>query len=190
MTARIREAEGDLDGALDAFDEAERLRMPDFNPDVRPLPPEKARVRIRQGRLAEAGSWARERGLSADDGLTYLREFEHITLARLLLAQGAREGGDGQLRETVDLLGRLLRAAEEGQRIGSVIEILVLQALAYQARGDIAAALASLERALTLPNRRATSGCSSTRAHRWRRCWKLQRGKVSPGTTSFICSKA
>jgi hypothetical protein len=31
-------------------------------------------------------------------------------------------------------LERLLRAAEEGQRTGSVIEILVLQALAHQAR--------------------------------------------------------
>jgi len=48
------------------------------------------------------------------------------------------------------LLERLLRAAEEGATTGSVIEILVLQALARQARGDIPAALASLERALTL----------------------------------------
>ena len=34
--------------------------------------------------------------------------------------------------------------------MGSVIEILVLQALAYQTQGDISAALSSLERALTL----------------------------------------
>ncbi len=48
------------------------------------------------------------------------------------------------------LLDRLLQAAEEGGRMGSVIEILVLQALAHQAQGSIAPALASLERALTL----------------------------------------
>jgi LuxR family maltose regulon positive regulatory protein len=47
-------------------------------------------------------------------------------------------------------LERLLRAAEEGARTGSVLEILVLQALARQARGDIPAALAALQRALTL----------------------------------------
>jgi LuxR family maltose regulon positive regulatory protein len=47
-------------------------------------------------------------------------------------------------------LERLLRAAEQGRRTGSVIEILVLQALTHQARGDIPAALASLRRALTL----------------------------------------
>ena len=38
VTARIRQAEGDLDGALDALHEAQRLYMPDFIPDVRPLP--------------------------------------------------------------------------------------------------------------------------------------------------------
>ena len=48
------------------------------------------------------------------------------------------------------LLERLLKAAEEGGRTGSVIEILVLQALAHQAQGDIPAALVPLERALTL----------------------------------------
>ena len=48
------------------------------------------------------------------------------------------------------LLERLLQAAEAGERTGSVIEILVLQALAHQAQGDIPAALVPLERALTL----------------------------------------
>ena len=48
------------------------------------------------------------------------------------------------------LLERLLQAAEAGERTGSVIEILVLQALAHQTQGDIPAALLPLERALTL----------------------------------------
>ena len=87
VTARIRQAEGDLDGALDAIHEAQRLYMPDFIPDVRPLPAQEARILLRQGRLAEANAWARARGLSPHDDLTYLREFEHVTLARVLLAQ-------------------------------------------------------------------------------------------------------
>ena len=45
---------------------------------------------------------------------------------------------------------RLLQAAEEGSRTGSMIEILVLRALASQTQGDSPAALASLQRALTL----------------------------------------
>jgi LuxR family maltose regulon positive regulatory protein len=48
------------------------------------------------------------------------------------------------------LLGRLLRAAEEGKRGGSVIDILILQALAYEAQDNIPHGLTPLERALTL----------------------------------------
>jgi LuxR family maltose regulon positive regulatory protein len=148
--ARIREAEGDLGGAFDLLDEAERLYVGDFFPNVRPVPALRARVRVAQGELGEALGWARERGLSVADDLSYLREFEHITLARVLLAGYATERAERPLQEATRLLDRLLRAAEEGQRTGSVIEILVLQALARQARDDIPAALASLRRAVTL----------------------------------------
>ena len=85
--ARVAEAEGNLAGALDLLDEAERLYVSDFFPNVRPVPALKARVWIAQGRLGDALGWAREQGLTADDDLSYLREFEHITLARVLLAR-------------------------------------------------------------------------------------------------------
>jgi len=144
--ARIRQAEGDLGGALDLLNEAERLYVGDFFPNVRPVPALKARVWIAQGRLGEALGWAREQGLSTDDDLSYLREFEHITLARMLLARSRGE----PVHQVTRLLERLLLAAEEGGRTGHVIEILVLQALALQAPGHIPAALTCLERALTL----------------------------------------
>ena len=148
--ARIREAEGDLGGALDLLNEAERLYVGDFFPNVRPVPALRARVRVALGELGEALGWARERGLSVDDDLSYLREFEHITLARVLLARYTAERAERPVHEATRLLERLLRTAEAGQRTGSVIEILVLQALARQAQGDAPAALASLQRALTL----------------------------------------
>jgi LuxR family maltose regulon positive regulatory protein len=148
--ARLREAQGDLDGAVDLLDEAEPLYVSDFFPNVRPVAALKARVWVAQGRLSEALGWAREHGLSAEDSLSYLREFEHITLARLLLAQYKSDHSESPLRESIGLLERLLRAAEEGERKGSAIEILALQALADQLQGDIPVALTSLERALTL----------------------------------------
>jgi LuxR family maltose regulon positive regulatory protein len=148
--ARIRQSEADLDGALDLLNEAERRYVSDFFPNVRPVPAVRARVWVAQGRLTEALSWARERGLSADDDLSYLREFEHITLARVLLGRYIAERAEHSLHEATLLLERLLEAAVEGDRTGSVIEILVLQALAHQADGDIPAALASLKHALTL----------------------------------------
>ena len=151
--ARIREAEGDLDGALDLLHEAERLYVSDFSPNVRPIAASRIRMWLAQGRLGEALDWAREQGLSVEDDLSYLREFEHITLARVLLARHKSERGDDadrSIREAMGLLERLLKAAEEGERTGSIIEILVLQALGHQVQGDIAAALAQLERALAL----------------------------------------
>ena len=144
--ARIRQAEGDLGGALDLLNEAERLYVGDFFPNVRPVPAVKARVWIAQGRLGEALGWVREQGLSVEDDLSYLREFEHITLARVLLARSQGE----PVREAIRLLERLLPAAEQGDRTGHVIEILVLRALAHQTLRDIPAALADLERAVTL----------------------------------------
>jgi LuxR family maltose regulon positive regulatory protein len=148
--SRIREANGDLDGALDLLQEAERLHIGDFFPNVRPVAASKTRVWVLQGRLGEAAGWAREQGLSVEDDLSYLREFEHITLARVLLAQHKSERADHSILEAIGLLERLLKAAEEGGRTGSVIEILVLQALAGYEQGDIPVALAPLERALTL----------------------------------------
>jgi len=146
--AAIRQAGGDLDGALELLADAKRLYVGDFSPDVRPVAALEARVWVRQGRPAEAGRWARERGLSAEDDLSYVREFEHITLARVLLARRNEAGRSRQ--HALDLLVRLQQAAEDGGRAGSLIEILILRALGNQARGDVRAALVPLERALAL----------------------------------------
>src|SRR6266567_1639047 len=148
--ARIREAQGDLDGALDLLYEAERLYMSDFFPNVRPVSAYVTRVWVTQGRVGDALDWARERGLSVSNDLSYLREFEHLTLARVLIARNTSNRARRSSHEAMELLERLLQAAEEGERTGSVIEILVLQALAHQTQGNIPAALVPLERALTL----------------------------------------
>jgi LuxR family maltose regulon positive regulatory protein len=110
----------------------------------------KARIWVAQGRLIDAQGWVREQGLSVDDDLCYLREFEHITLTRILIAQYQNDRNDSAIHTAMRLLDRLLHAGEEGGRVGSVIEILVLQSLAHQAQGNIAPALVPLERALTL----------------------------------------
>ncbi len=148
--ARLRHVEGATDEALDLLDEAERRFHSDFSPLICPIPALRARLWIARGRLYEAFGWVKERALTAEDNLSYLREFEHITLARALLAEVQLERRERPLQDALALLGRLLTAAEVGGRMGSVIEILLLQALAQQQRGDITAALVPLERALTL----------------------------------------
>ena len=149
--ARIKKAQGDLDGALDLLDEADLwLLSRSPLPDPRPLAAFKTRVWVAQSRLTEALGWVLEQDLSVDDDLSYLREFEHVTLARVLIARYKSNRVDGSIHEAMGLIQRLLKAAEEGGRTGSVIEILVLHALAHEAQGDIPRALDSLERALTL----------------------------------------
>lgn len=148
--ARVRHAQGDFAGALDLLEEAERRYVGDFSPNVRPIGGWKARVWIAQGRLDEAAEWVRVQGLTAADDLSYLREFEHFTLARLLVAQARHDASGRYAREALGLLERLQQEAESGGRAGSVIESLMLRALALQVQGDIPAALVLLEQALAL----------------------------------------
>jgi LuxR family transcriptional regulator, maltose regulon positive regulatory protein len=148
--ARVLQAQGDQRGALDLLDEAQHAYVGDFSPNARPVSAFTARLLAAQGRLDEAFGWAREQGLSVDDDVSYLREFEHITLARVLLAQYTAHHTGASAADAARLLEGLLRAAEAGERTGSVIEILVLHALTAHARGNTSDALAALEGALTL----------------------------------------
>ena len=148
--ARIREAQGEFDSALELLREAEHLYMSDFSPDVRPVRAMQIRAYLAQGRWVEGPAWVHAQGLSYGDTLSYLHEFEHITLARVLLAQYRQERVECALPQAIELLERLFKAAEAGERMGSALEILVVQALAYQMQGDRNAALDSLLRAFML----------------------------------------
>jgi LuxR family maltose regulon positive regulatory protein len=150
VMAQVCAAEGDLEAAIGLLDEAERRYEGDFSPNVRPVPALRARTWIRQGRVDDALAWVRRQGLSVADDLSYLREFEHVTLARALVAEHTQEGDERSLDQALELLGRLLRAAQDGRRHGSALEIRVVEALAHQRRGDMTRALASLEGALGL----------------------------------------
>jgi LuxR family transcriptional regulator, maltose regulon positive regulatory protein len=148
--ARLREVEGDLDGALALLDEAERLYAGDYAPNVQPVPAVRARLRLRRGELTHAEEWAWERQLSAGDDPSYLREYEHLTLARLLIARHRVEPDTSELGNALSFLERLRAAAERGGRGASVIEVLLLQALAHGAGRDAPAAHTALNNAMTL----------------------------------------
>jgi len=147
---RAMEVQGNLDAIVALLKDAERLYNRHPIPDVHPLKALMARTWIMQDKLDEAQSWVRTQGLSIDDDLAYIHEFEHITLARLLIAQYRNFRIDGYIHDAMRLMERLLKGAEEGGRMSSIIEILVLQALAYESQGNVPFALVSLKRALTL----------------------------------------
>ncbi|MEA3376008.1 MAG: LuxR C-terminal-related transcriptional regulator [Chloroflexota bacterium] len=98
---------------------------------------------LSQDKLDTVSRWVGERGLDAAGEPTLLREMEYIVLVRILIAQG-------RLDEAAGLLQRLLKATEAGGRTSRVIQILMLQALAFQAEGDTAQAMTALEKAVSL----------------------------------------
>lgn len=142
--AQLRHCEGDPESAAAILDEAERLQIRGAVPEIRPLPAWRARLWVEQGRLPDALEWARKQRLSAEDELHYAREYEHITLSRILLARR----GAGDVEAATSLLERLLAAAERGGRTGTALEIRCLLAVAHAAEGNTEGALRSLEPAL------------------------------------------
>ncbi len=141
-------ARGELEKAAAMLDLAEPLYRPGYFPDVRPVPAVRARVRIAQGRLMQAVAWAQDRHLTPDDPVAYAAEFDQLTLARLLIAQQRTNPRRGTLQAVHGLLNRIVRAAEAADRGGSLVDGLLVRALAHRAGGDRQAAIADLSRSL------------------------------------------
>jgi LuxR family maltose regulon positive regulatory protein len=132
--ARLAAAESDPEAAVRLLDEAEEHYRPGFYPEVRPIDTLRARVWIDAGALSEAAAWATERGLSTSDEVSYLRELDHLTLVRLVLARHRIHPDESAVDEAAGLLGRLLEAAESTGRMGSAAEIRQLLQLTSLAR--------------------------------------------------------
>ena len=142
VLALIRQALGDSQGASNAIAKAvqmaRRSRMPRL---VTLAQAYGARIALMQGDLYSASRWAREYASSPPG--EYLRVFEDLALARVLLAEQRGEA-------TLALLDRALTSAEADGRMGHAIEILALRALALGQTGEIEPALRSLTSALAL----------------------------------------
>jgi LuxR family maltose regulon positive regulatory protein len=141
--ARIHEARGETNRALQLLAEAETHERRDPLPRVRPIPAMRARLELARENMEVAANWARTVSVTMDDEPTYLREFELLTFARLLIRQKHNQTA------LIAFIDRLRIAAQSGGRIGSVIEVLVLQALAYHAFGNGRASLDALAEAIT-----------------------------------------
>ncbi|HYN92943.1 MAG TPA: LuxR C-terminal-related transcriptional regulator [Pilimelia sp.] len=152
--AALREAQGDLAAADVLLDEAERLFNSDFSPNVRPVSAVRARLHLRIGDLAAARRWAQAAQVAAGDDLAYLREYEHVTFARLLLAEHAATRDPTRVEQALTLLRRLHDAAADGGRTAAVVETSLLLALAYDSVGRPEDALRRLQDAVDLTGHR------------------------------------
>jgi LuxR family maltose regulon positive regulatory protein len=148
--ADVRAAAGDWRAADALLEEADRLYNGDFSPNVRPVAATRARLWVRAGDLVAARQWARQRGLSPHMDVTYVHEYELLTLVRILLAEHALSGDPATVTDAMQLLDRIREAAQSGGRLGTTVEVAVLTALARQAAGDRDQALVSLRLALAV----------------------------------------
>jgi LuxR family maltose regulon positive regulatory protein len=133
--ASLRERDGEPVAAAAPRAAAARLFNSDFLPNVRPVPAVRARLHIRRGDLAAARRWADEAGVGAQDAPSYLREYEHVTLALLLLAEHEATGDPATLTVVAALLERLRDSAASSSRTATVIETSILLALTADAAG-------------------------------------------------------
>jgi LuxR family maltose regulon positive regulatory protein len=139
--ARVKYAQGEVDQAFEILQQVEqRVPIPLYTAQLVAC---RVRFWIAQQEVTRAAAWEQTCGLTTEDQPSYQREWEYLTLVRLRLVQHRAD-------ETISLLRRELRLAEKGKRTGGIIEILLLQALAYQALGQTPQALFQLTQALQL----------------------------------------
>jgi LuxR family transcriptional regulator, maltose regulon positive regulatory protein len=103
------------------------------------------KVWLAQGDLQAVNSWAasQEERLGSQDGFGFENELTRITLARVYIAQN-------KLDKALALLSRLEGVSRPDGRLGRVVEILILQALALYATENHFEALDILRKALML----------------------------------------
>lgn len=149
--ARVRQAQGDLDGADDAIREARQLAVKSSVSGMNDVlvAVNQVRLWLAQGKVELALRWVKERGLDtnavgSEAALVYeLREAEYITLARVYIAHGEPD-------KALQVLEPLLQTAQKRAQARRVIEILVLQAVALSQTSETGSALDKVARALGL----------------------------------------
>ncbi len=150
--AQLQLARGHHAAAVDQLDEAQELYRPGTYPDIRPIPAMRARAHIAAGDLAEAQQWAHDHHVSLADDVTFLHEYEQLTLARLYLAGAHRPAGSRPVTRSASLTRvlealRRLHDAADAARPGTVLEVGVLRALTLQAMDEPEQAIGALDTA-------------------------------------------
>ena len=105
-----------------------------------------AEIALKQGQIAAAGQWAAHLDPVPPFTPVWGLFSPHLTLVRIWLAQDT----PASRARAAGLIGEFRRFVEATHNTRFLIEALALQALVYQTEGDEPAALASLERAITL----------------------------------------
>ncbi len=151
LLARILQSRGDADGANKLLQIAMNSTQMNSSQRYRPdLTACQVQLWLAQNDLAAASRWAQASNLSTEVEFIPQNEFEHISLAQVLIAQGRAKSDGTTLANALELTNRLALSAESAGRKGHLINLLILQALALDAQGNLDQALPSLEEAIGL----------------------------------------
>ena len=146
MQSRVFLAQDKIEEAQHALNNAENLsRAHSLVPRADSwLKAFRVRFWLAQNNVEAVIGWAEKYNkFDLDEDFSYLREAEYLALVRVRTVQK-------EFDEALTIIDKLTNAAEDAGRIGSLVEIFVLQAILYQDIGDIQKALNSLERALEI----------------------------------------
>ncbi|HVZ38395.1 MAG TPA: LuxR C-terminal-related transcriptional regulator [Candidatus Kapabacteria bacterium] len=139
LLARVHQARGDVDGALDAVAEADR-HLDDGMADLQArstIEALRAGLWLHTGDSERAAAWCRRMAAAE------VPDVVALSVSRILLAQQKED-------DVVEQLGPVLQAAEEEGRDDTVIRATLLRALAYDRLGESDQALQCCHRVLTL----------------------------------------
>jgi LuxR family transcriptional regulator, maltose regulon positive regulatory protein len=141
--ARVLEARGEMDGALRMIQQAEQIGR-DFHYATR-VTASQAKLWLARGNIPAATRLAAtlQHELNVGGELACEHLDGYIVLARLHIARG-------ESTEAIRLLRQLLQVTESAGLTGQVIEVLVLQALSFQAQANPHQAMIVLTRAFEL----------------------------------------
>lgn len=150
VQARLLLARGDLAGAEQALAIASELRRRGMPAWVAPhIVSQQVALALARNDLAAAEQALLQTGIAATDSLHHTREVIHLAHLRLLLHQG-RDQNHARLDDADELARRILAAAMRADRMGRVLEVLLLRAQVSHIQGDVDAACADVMHALTL----------------------------------------
>ena len=145
--ARIQLAQGNRTEAAGAIEKAAQLIQTCgvFSEARSAVEAAQVKLWLAQGDWLAVDRWAAalEKRFGSHDPFRFEDELTHITQARVFIAQNKPD-------EAIRLLSRLEESARSGGRLGRLIEILILKALALQEMGDTAQADIALTKSLAL----------------------------------------
>jgi len=145
--ARLLLAEGDLEGAAKNLHNAQELIQAGAPGWLRPgLIAGQVQYFLSTGNLPQAEAVLRQSGVTPGGQVTHAADEIQLAHLRLML----RRATETDLKEGIQLAGRILSLAESGQRSSTSLQALVLGALLHERLGDARSACAWMERAVGL----------------------------------------